>query len=64
VAEESSRLNTFSFVCRFSFSAIIELGLSVGGIVWAFIVAVVITAGLNETCKGYRDSTGLVDHIP
>ena len=64
MAEDSSYLNSFSFVCRFSFLAIIELGISVAGAVWAFIVAVVITAGVNVTCKGYRDYLGYDDHVP
>ena len=64
MAEDSSYLNTFSFVCRFSFLAIIELGISVVGAVWAFIMAVVITAGVNVTCKGYRDHFELDDHVP
>ena len=64
MAEDSLHFNTFSFDCRFSFLAIIELGMSVLGAVWAFVVAVVITAGLDATCKSYRDITDLDDNIP
>ena len=51
-------------VYRFSFLAIVELGLSLLGAVWAFIVAVVITAGLEVTCKSYRDVLDVDDRGP
>ena len=43
--------------------ALIELGMSVGGGIWAFIVSVVITAGLDQTCKAYGE-TFSIDKFP
>jgi hypothetical protein len=40
----------------FSLTALIELGMSAAGALWALIVASVITAGLNQTCQAYRDT--------
>ena len=34
----------------------IELVLSALGTVWAFIVSVVITAGLNQTCSAFAEA--------
>ena len=43
-------------VFRFSLTALIELGMSAAGALWALIVASIITAGLNKTCQAYRDT--------
>ena len=42
--------------------SLIELGLSAFGTVWAFIVSVVITAGLDETCKAGREFLKTLDY--
>lgn len=44
--------------------ALVELVLSASGTVWAFIVSVVITAGLDETCKAFVDANSDLKNIP
>lgn len=46
----------FLFPLRFSMSALIEFVISVLGSIWAFIVSVVLTAGLEATCNAYAES--------
>ena len=38
--------------------------MSAAGALWALIVASVITAGLNDTCQAYRDSSNNYDNLP
>lgn len=45
----------FILNCRVSHFALIELGISAFGSVLAFIVSVVITAGLEKTCKAFTE---------
>ena len=47
-----------------SIFSLVELVLSVFGAVWAFIVSVVITAGLDETCKAFSDANNRPDNFP
>lgn len=37
---------------------VLELSLAILGAIWAFIVSVVITAGLDQTCDAYADTFG------
>ena len=55
---------TFLFIHRFSLFSLIELVLSAFGSVWAFIVSVVITAGLDVTCSAYVDANSALEDIP
>ena len=47
--------------CRVSCSVVIELALSTIGALWAFSVSVVITVGLEQTCRAYTDTFPDID---
>ena len=40
-----------------------ELVISALGCMWAFVMSIVITIGLNETCEAYREAYN-VDKFP
>ena len=50
--------------CRVHLLSVIELSMAGFGSFWAYIMSVVIHAGLDQTCKAYANAIPLIKDNP